>query len=339
MSDLSCGYVAAVDAMARLLGKAKDLCEQVGSLDEHSVLNSVFESTLPGWRDHLDMAAASAKPLRDAADSFTAAKQYTQALLLPLLKDGPIWRRSFEKPRGYPGDFGVLNYVYDQSDEGDTVYARLCHRLGLDVGACVRTRMEHVVTELVTLLRTGADEFRFLSLGCGSAREVATTLARIEPTRATSFVLLDQDPEALAAARSFVEPAIDRLGRRSVTAEYVRLDYGRLSHDVGALRPWAGQDMVYCIGLLDYVTADHLEPLVATLFSLLKPGGLLILGNMKEPTSTFWPLEFLLNWNLVYRTEAQMRELARREDVQASELELEVTGNNFVLKLRKRTSP
>src|SRR5450432_1757769 len=122
MSDLSCGYVAAVDAMARLLGKAKDRCEQVGSLDEHSVLNSVFESTLPGWRDHLDMAAASAKPLRDAADSFTAAKQYTQALLLPLLKDGPIWRRSCEKPRGYPGDFGVLTYVYDQSDAGDTVY-------------------------------------------------------------------------------------------------------------------------------------------------------------------------------------------------------------------------
>jgi hypothetical protein len=93
--------------------------------------------------------------------------------------------------------------------------------------------------------------------------------------------------------------------------------------------------MVYCIGLLDYVADEQVEPLVATLFALLKPGGLLVLGNMKDPTTTFWPLDFVLEWHLIYRTEAQMRELARRQDVQHSELELEATGNNFILKLRK----
>ena len=120
---VSSGYVAAVGAIVRLLREARDCIDRATERDERAVLDSICELTLPRWRELLDIAAVAAKPMRDAAESFAAGQQYTQALLLPLLKDGPIWRRSLEKPRGYPGDFGVLNYVYDQTDEGDTVYA------------------------------------------------------------------------------------------------------------------------------------------------------------------------------------------------------------------------
>src|SRR5437764_1135124 len=81
---------------------------------------------------------------------------------MPLLGDGPIWRRSLDKPRGYPGDYGILNFVYDRDDQGESAYARLCHRLGLDVGDCVRTRMQLVVAELAALLRSKGDEMRSL---------------------------------------------------------------------------------------------------------------------------------------------------------------------------------
>src|SRR5438105_15469655 len=101
-----------------------------------------------------------------------------------------------------------MNFVYDQSDEGPHPYAQLCHRLGLDVGACVRTRLRFVIDELATRMGAAGRPLRVLSLGCGSSREIAPAIARGNPRRAVELVLLDQDSEALGAARRAVEPAI-----------------------------------------------------------------------------------------------------------------------------------
>ena len=273
--------------------------------------------------------------MRSDAEQFDRCRQAARSSLLPLLIEGPIWDRSYHKPRGYPGDYGVMNFVYDRSDEGPHPFARLCHRLGLDVGACVRTRLQYVVDELATRMSAGGDRLRVLSLGCGSSREVAPAIARGVPRREVELVLLDQDPEALGAARSFVDPAIASCTSGRVGAQYTRVGFGQVLRDASLMRQWSGQDLVYCLGLLDYVPNEQLQPLATALFSLVTPGGMLILGNMKDPSSTFWPLDFILDWPLTYRTEREMLDLASCLNAHRSHLTLEETGNNFVLKLWK----
>ena len=120
-----------------------------------------------------------------------------------------------------------------------------------------------------------------------------------------------------------------------VAVEYVNLPFGQLFKDLGMLAPWRDQDIVYCMGLLDYVAEEQLGPLVHLLFSLVRPGGSLILGNMREPTDTFWPLECILDWRLIYRTEEQILALSKMRGVKEALLSLEETGNNYILKLRK----
>ena len=51
------------------------------------------------------------------------------------------WWRCYEKPLGYPGDFEVMNYVYTWRHQGETVFGRLLHRIGLHAMECVTSRM------------------------------------------------------------------------------------------------------------------------------------------------------------------------------------------------------
>ena len=59
------------------------------------------------------------------------------------------------------------------------------------------------------------------------------------------------------------------------------------------------QDMIYSVGLLDYLSDRRSRMLVRKLYDALLPGGLLIIGNMNEtPLSNLWPMEFIADWTL-----------------------------------------
>ena len=73
------------------------------------------------------------------------------------------------------------------------------------------------------------------------------------------------------------------------------------------------QDMIYSVGLLDYLSDRRSRLLVQKLYDALLPGGLLIIGNMNEtPLSNLWPMEFLADWTLQYRGDAEMRGWAEK---------------------------
>jgi hypothetical protein len=75
----------------------------------------------------------------------------------------------------------------------------------------------------------------------------------------------------------------------------------------GGLTALPPQDMIYSVGLLDYLADRRAQALVRRLYETLAPNGLLIIGNMNEtPLSNLWPMEFIADWSLYYRTETDM---------------------------------
>ena len=67
------------------------------------------------------------------------------------------------------------------------------------------------------------------------------------------------------------------------------------------------QDLIYSVGLIDYLIDRRARALATRLYERLAPGGLLIIGNMNETElSNLWPMEFITDWHLFYRTEADM---------------------------------
>ena len=69
------------------------------------------------------------------------------------------------------------------------------------------------------------------------------------------------------------------------------------------------QDLVYSVGLIDYFNDRFVLKLINYAHSLLHPGGRLILGNFHPANSSRAIMEYVLEWNLIHRTEDDMHNL------------------------------
>ena len=71
------------------------------------------------------------------------------------------------------------------------------------------------------------------------------------------------------------------------------------------------QDIVYSAGLVDYLNPLLAMRFVRRMYDFLKPGGRLIIGNVNDcRTGTLWPMEYVLDWTLYFRSENDMKALA-----------------------------
>jgi extracellular factor (EF) 3-hydroxypalmitic acid methyl ester biosynthesis protein len=249
----------------------------------------------------------------DQRERREATKEFTELVLTPELRAGAIWDRSYAKPMGYPGDFRIMNQLYDWEKTGNSVYEQLVHRLGLEVAECIQTRMEIVRASMAEVVRSRGQgrAARILSLGSGPAREIETFLSSPGARAGHSeFTLVDQETEALSFAYDRAYPHVLKLGGLS-RIQCLNISFTDILRSNGGLQNVPPQDMIYSVGLLDYLSDRRSRMLVQRLYDALSPGGLLIIGNMNEtPLSNLWPMEFLTDWTLQYRGDAEMRSWA-----------------------------
>jgi extracellular factor (EF) 3-hydroxypalmitic acid methyl ester biosynthesis protein len=168
--------------LLKLLGSYRDL------LDENMVLARQFERGFDAegayeacearlvqhWRSLWRTGNDLVRDLMDDRDALEATKAFTEVVVIPEMRMGAIWDRSYAKPLGYPGDFEVMNLVYNWERKGSTVFQMLMHRLGLEVAECIKTRMEVVRSHIASVVddKGNSRAARILSLGSGPAREV-----------------------------------------------------------------------------------------------------------------------------------------------------------------------
>ena len=268
-----------------------------------------------------------------------ATKEFTELVLTPEMRAGAIWDRSYMKPLGYPGDFQIMNQVYDWERLGSNVYQQLIHRMGLEVAECIGTRMHMVRGKIADVVRERGQDHpaRILSLGSGPAREIETYLESPQARGGAKaeFTLVDQEPQALGHAYDRIYPALIKLGG-TMRLNSLNISFTDILRTHGGLNQVQPQDMIYSVGLLDYLTDRRSRLLVARLYDSLAPGGLSIIGNMNEtPLSNLWPMEFIADWTLEYRNDAEMRGWAEGLGAKEYWTETESTGRVRLLFVRK----
>jgi hypothetical protein len=331
-------------ALERFDGKAGPAAPAGGQLSEaraSDILAMAEERILPEWRALWRRANDLVLPILDDPDRLTATKRFTERVLTPEFMGGPVWRRSYEKPLGYPGDSQIMQMVYDWKRQGPGLYDRLLHFLGLDSLECVATRMvmvQQIISQTLATSTLPAAEgrpVRIANLGCGTAQEVANVLAQPTLQQPVAFTLIDQDREALASTHRSLYPQVVRHGGRA-TVEGLHVSFIELMKAgelFGRLEPF---DLIYTVGLYDYLSQKRAKALTAALFEQLAPGGQLVIGNLKAGNeSGVWPGEFLCDWSMIYRTEADMYALADGLGAASVELSLDPRGQVYLLHLRR----
>ncbi|HET8728819.1 MAG TPA: hypothetical protein VFO41_15035 [Alphaproteobacteria bacterium] len=297
------------------------------------------ERIRPEWRTLWHRANALVEPILGDRCAMDAYKRLTELVLTPEFSAAPIWRRSYQKPLGYPGDFQIMKMVYSWQRQGETPFARLVHFLGLDALECVATRMVVVQQSIMDLLQrnSGQGPVRITNLGAGSAQEVRNVLSFDDLPSPVALTLVDQDRTALAETYHEVYPDVVRhKGRAAVDCLHVSfVELMRAGELFGHLPM---QDMIYSVGLFDYLGQRRAKTLAATLFDQLLPGGTLLIGNLKRtPVSGVWPGEFVCDWSMIYRSEAEMLDLADGLDAERIDLRTDKREQVYLLSATKRS--
>lgn len=306
--------------------------------DSSGAFELCLEQMMPQWRELWLRGNEATEAVMGDKERLGALKHLTELILTPEFNHGPIWERSYTKPLGYPGDFQVMNYVYDWKREGANTYGQVIHRLGLDVAECIATRMDVVIDTVMRVaeLKSAGDTARILSLGSGPAREVKQIFERTaRGNTKLEYTLVDQEEQALQYAYEGNYPAAKAHGAGAsincLNLSFTDILRGNLE-DKGAYN----QDVVYSVGLFDYLKDRRARGLAKSMFDLVKPGGLLILGNMNKcALSNLWPMECLTDWRLYYRGDAEMLGWAEGLDSQSAWTETEATGRVRLLFVRK----
>jgi len=336
-------YRDAVDATVELLESYRTRVAPLQALapaaDHAAQLNEAVDGLWRDWRALWSEANECLADIARDAKRVAAAKQYTEARLTRTLLDAPLWRQAYAKPRGYPGDYLVMNYIYDGGPAGESPFARLAHALGVKIGQFVVRRKEFVRAGIAGLVAASdpAAELRVASLGCGPAREVAEFLAQeAKFTGTLTFALLDQDEEALrCAGRSIANAVSARPARSRIRVEPRRVSVLRLLRDLNPSDVLGEPDLIYSAGLFDYFSDRTCRILTRRLYAALRPGGALLLGNMKAGTDMPWPLEFIADWSLTYRSAERVLGWADGLDGADISLRTEATGYDYMLRVCK----
>jgi hypothetical protein len=122
------------------------------------------------------------------------------------------------------------------------------------------------------------------------------------------LTLIDQDADALEYADRRLRQITND---RSIDIRCRFISFRQLFRDPTVIRELVEHDVIYSAGFFDYLRDEVAQPLLASLFSLLRCGGRLLIGNAVDDPDVKWVPEFVLDWQLIYRSPDEMRRLCK----------------------------
>ncbi|PYF06765.1 hypothetical protein C8J30_12320 [Rhodobacter viridis] len=223
--------------------------------------------------------------------------------LLPILLEDPFTSWSYYRPRGFPGDAGLIDFIYAQGDFADplrsaTPTGQWIYAANQTRPACKAVRYrKQIASEFLREVMAGSAKPSALGIAAGHLREVET-----EAAQGAGFdgriVALDQD-----------EQALDRIAQRLPKIECLKMSVreilmGRLDGQVF--------DATWSLGLYDYLSDAAAERLLAKQLSLVREGGRVMICNFAPDAADRGYMEAFMDWKLIYRDEQDMEALAFR---------------------------
>ena len=274
-------------------------------------------------------------------DQQAAHKFYVRRQIHPLVLCSPFAYRTFYKPLGYAGDYEMVNMMLRSPYEGASLFAKAVNSALLRTAPVEAHRNRIIYLQKIlaeTVEKCPGRKARILNLGCGPAHEVQSFLKNSELSDHCDFSLLDFNDETLRFTGASLEELKTKNGRDT--------DFHLIQRSVHQLLKqantgdsdlhWDHYDLVYCAGLFDYLSQRVCRRLTDVFFKMVKPGGKVVVTNVSSTNPSIGWMEYLLEWNLVYRNDDEMKDLAPKiVDSHDVQLLADTTGVNLFLEVEK----
>jgi SAM-dependent methyltransferase len=301
-----------------------------------SIASKVFSSSDPVRDDELDAARTEmALHLRIAEQQFLQESPVGQIMLrlftamnalrnkyspkvweqlIPIAQnhavtaichEDPFTRWSFEKPRGYSGDAGLLDFIYGHPTvqhlvDATSMRGKAIHSFVSQAPAClaVRERRDLLAQFVDDVASSRGGEAEILTIASGHLREGAMSEALKNKT-IKRWIALDQDPLSVGA----------------VASEYQGTVVEAVNGSVGTILKRAQSfgtfDFIYAAGLYDYLADEVAIKLTQRCLQMLKPNGTFLFANFADEIPDDGYMETFMNWALLLRSEEDMWRIMR----------------------------
>ena len=266
-------------------------------------------------------------------------KSFARRELHPVMLCSPFLFRTYTKPLGYAGDYEMVNMMLRNPYEGSSAFAKLLNFALLNTAPVVahRNRIDYLLEKLRVECARRADKgkTRIFNLACGPAMEVQRFLRECEESDLAEIDLLDFNEETLDYTRERIQEARTSGGRETKVAFFQRSVHQLLrAATQGGDDEFTGYDIVYCAGLFDYLSQRVCKRLVELFCTMAKPGGLIIVTNVSDTNPSKAWMEYLVEWNLIYRGRKELEDLVpERVPIRSTRILADATEVNLFLEI------
>jgi len=273
-------------------------------------------------------------------DALPAHYAFTRRQLHPFWLGSPFMYRTFVKPLGYAGDYEMMSMIVRNGMEGSSLFVKLINAYLLDQPPCraVRNRVGFLNRKIIqetSRVALRGQPAKIFAIACGPAWEAVNFIAEHPLADQAEFHLLDFNEETLRYTAAKVEE-VKRRHNRKTPVKFIKNSVQNLLRAGGKKSGQPEYDLIYCSGLYDYLSDNVCKALNTHLYDLLKPGGLLVVGNFAPWTPGQNLMEHLMDWFLIYRDGQQLEKLAPAQAAPDDcVVRAEHAGANIFLEARK----
>jgi extracellular factor (EF) 3-hydroxypalmitic acid methyl ester biosynthesis protein len=241
--------------------------------------------------------------------TLNVCKKFAREQIGHLIYGAPFANRAYFKPRGYAGDYEMMNHLYREEPVGKTLFDKCLHKYFVDepAGEAVKNRGHYLHKKIKEVVDNEKSEIKILSVASGPALEQQLFLKNSDTYRGRKiqFNCIDQDEESLKHAQLQIK-SIDRVVQSGFDFNFSNLAIKNII--VHGLSD-GNYDLIYTAGLFDYFTEPVATAAALKLFAALKPGGKLIIGNFSKNNPSVPFMELILDWNLIYRSPEDLKRI------------------------------
>ncbi len=315
--------------------------EEIRPALEETLRTLTFDALNEELKNYYDHFTRIISRFTDSKQHFIH-REFFQKRLNQFFVKSALFNRALTKPLGYAGDFEMMNTIYRNEFEGEDLFTQVLNKIDCEGSAskAVRNRRAYLGGKLKEVVEPFSPGYtaRIISIACGPCLEIYDILKSMEgvklPIKA-EVIAMDQDTLALENAKNRIEPMVSE--REDIDISFIEDNIKRLI--VGKDKEkdqYCNADLVYTAGLFDYLSYRAANRLIHKMYSFLKPGALLVVGNFGLYNPQRFIMEYGSEWFLIHRSEEELKELASGlpEDAKLT-VEKEPEGVNLFLNIRK----
>jgi len=243
-----------------------------------------------------------------------------------------IANRALAKPSGFVGDYEMLIKLYDEVTPATGLggYIDLCI-LDLPLARAVRTRLKAAREFVLAEIAKRGGDIRVLDVASGPCREYMGW-PHVPGQGNVEIVVMDNDPKALA----FVESEVATQMPKNTELKPVRYNALRTRSAESTIRNFGQFDIIYSVGLCDYLDDDQLISMLRGWRETLREGGVMLVAFKDTVQYDKTPYQWHLNWFFFQRTEEDCLKLFEQAGFDMENMEVSRDGTGIIINFVSR---